>query len=633
MDRVWLVTFIPENITVEVAEGTNLLMAAKKAGIDMESPCGGRGTCGKCAVRVVSGAFEMSSDTHLTEELRQHGYVLACKIKVQDNMEVEVPKFSRLTRHKVLLESKGALDAGSSSYFSKVSINPLCKKLHVKLDPPDLSDMANDFDRVKAYLQREYGLNDIGISLNCLKRLPEGLRKGGWEAALTVVEVNGKAEIIDIKSGKCPKPAYGVAIDIGTTTIAINLVDVGSGKTIDSAGTYNQQSIYGSDVISRIIYTDEFAYGLEVLQNAVIKTINSLINELLNRQGLSRNDIAVAVCAGNTVMSHMFLGITPTYLRLEPYIPAAVKFPGVRAMELGLDINPDSVVYTLPCVASYVGGDITSGVLATMISRSEKLILFIDIGTNGEMVLGNSEWMVTCACSAGPAFEGSGISCGMRAMDGAIDRVEVDAVTLESKYRTIGGIKPIGICGSGLIQALSEMKEAGVIDRAGKVLENWDFHQVRRGNEGMEYILVPAENSGSEQEITVTEGDVKNLLRAKGAIFAGIRTMLQMVQLDINDIDKVYIAGGFGNYINITDAINIGLLPDLPVEKYEYVGNSSLQGAMTVLLCKEALVEIEKIADQMTYLELSVGNQFMDEFISALFIPHTDLGLFPSVGK
>jgi uncharacterized 2Fe-2S/4Fe-4S cluster protein (DUF4445 family) len=632
VDKVYTVTFLPDNVTVNAAEGTNLLLAARTAGIDMQSPCGGRGTCGKCAVRIISGRYEAGTDSHMPEELCREGYVPACRTSVQEDMVVEIPPFSRLTRHKVLLENKG-FRSGSNISFLSDSLRPLCRKLQVRVSPPDLSDMTNDLDRVKTCLSREFGVSNVKISLSCLRKLPALLREGEWEVTLTIVELGNEVEILGIEPGTSTKPAWGLAVDIGTTTVAISLVNLDTGNIADSEGTYNKQSVYGSDVISRIIHTDERQNGLRDLQEAVIDTVNGLMAEVLERQGLCKNDIAVVVCAGNTVMSHLFLAVPPTYLRLEPYVPAAVSFPSVRAKDLGLAVNQDAIVLTLPAVASYVGGDITAGVLATGISRSDKLTLFIDIGTNGELVLGNGEWLVTCACSAGPAFEGSGISCGMRAMTGAIDRVEIDPVTLAARCRTIGDTRPVGICGSGLIQLLAELKKAGITDRAGKILENRNASCIRRGNEGTEYVLVTAERSGSGQDIVVTEGDLKNLLRAKGAIFAGIRTMLQMVQLDIKDIDRVYIAGGFGNCLNIADAVNIGLLPDLPAEKYEYVGNSSLQGAVAVLLSKDELAGIDGIAARMTYLELSVGNLFMEEFVSALFIPHTDLELFPSVGK
>lgn len=628
------VTFMPEKITVSVMRGTNLLIAAKKAGINIESPCGAHGTCGKCAVKIISGACGMHDDSHLSQELKDAGYMLACQIKVKNDMTIEVPNFSRLTRHKVVLSSKRTKFNRENDYFAKNKINPICKKYFVKLEKPDLSDSLNDLDRLKAVLSREHGLNNVDIGLSCLRGLPDTVREGNWEVTITIAEISRKSEIVRIESGRSIRPIYGLAVDIGTTTVVVNLLDTEKGRIIDKAGTYNQQSVYGSDVISRIIYTDENPEGLELLQKAVVKTINELINEVLSKNEINSEDIPVMVCAGNTVMSHLFMGLKATYLRVEPYVPGTIKFPAVKAKELNIGINPDAYIITIPSVASYVGGDITAGVLATMVNHSKALTLFIDIGTNGELVLGNDDWMVTCSCSAGPAFEGSGISCGMRAMEGAIDRIEIDPDTLDVITRTIGDIKPLGICGSGLIYSLSEMMEAGIIDRAGKILDSKKSSRIRTGNEGIEYVLVYAEKSGSGQDIVITEGDIKNLLRAKGAIFAGIRTMLQQVQLDVTDIDRVYIAGGFGNYINITDAINIGLLPDLPFSKFEYVGNSCIQGAMTVLLSQEALIEVEDIADRMTYLELSIGNHFMDEFISALFIPHTDLSLFPTtVGK
>lgn len=622
----YIVKIMPENIIVLVPEGTNLLTATRQIGIDIESPCGGHGTCGKCAVRLISGIVD--EDCFLKKDHDGIDLILACKTEVKGDTVIEIPKFSRLTRHEVLLSNNKEKTAQGIRYFKDTKIDPLCKKVHIVLSEPDLCDSMSDLDRVKLNLSKEFGIEKTDISLNCLRKLSNCLREGNWEVTLTLAFIEGKWDIINVEPGKSSLSALGFAVDIGTTTVVVNLVDLESGKIIDTVGTYNKQAAFGSDVISRIIYIDENADGLESLHTAVIKTINDLIDGMLKKRSINKEDVSFMVCAGNTVMSHLFLKIPPMYIRLEPYIPGASKYPVVKASDLDLVMNPDSPVITLPSVASYVGGDITAGVLATMLTKSEELTLFIDIGTNGELVLGNSDWMVTCSCSAGPAFEGSGISCGMRAMDGAIDLIEIDRESLDVTFRTIGSTKPLGICGSGLIYSLSEMMDAGIIDRAGKIIERTNCKRIRRGNEGLEYVLCYSEESGTGSDIVITEGDIKNLIRAKGAIFAGIRTMLQQVELDIDAIDRIYIAGGFGNYINITDAVNIGLLPDLPREKYEYIGNSSVQGAMIVLLSREALTEIEDIADKMTYIELSIGNKFMDEFISALFIPHTDLALF-----
>lgn len=626
------VTFLPDNIEITVEEGTNLLEAARTAGIELGSPCGGSGTCGKCAVRVASGAYEAGNDFHLTEEWKAQGYTLSCTASVKGDLTVEIPEKSRMKKHKVVLSERQIRENG---FLQQNGKNPVGRKYHLVLTKPDLADNMNDLDRVRKALKKEYGVTEAMISLDCLRKLPEAIRLGDFEITVTVIMSQGRCEIIGVESGKAEKPAFGAAVDMGTTTVVVVLVDLESETIVDQEGTYNKQATYGSDVISRIIYADENRDGLNVLKEAAIDTVNELLAELLARNDLSAEDIISMVCGGNTVMTHLLLGVTPTYLRLEPYLPAAVTFPSVKAGTLGIGIHFHAPVLTLPSVASYVGGDISAGVFAILPKDSDELNLFIDIGTNGELVLGNSEWLVTCSCSAGPAFEGSGINCGMRAMDGAIDWIEIDPVNMEAGYRVINGGKPLGICGSGLIYSLSEMLEAGIIDRAGKIRTQPETgaggSRIRIGWEGPEYLLVPASKSGTGRDIVITEGDIKNLLRAKGAIFAGIRTMLQQVQLDMSVISNVFIAGGFGKYINITDAVRIGLLPDLPEEKYEYVGNSCIQGAILGLLSREALVEMDEIASKMTYLELSIGNQFMDEFISAVFIPHTDLSLFPSL--
>jgi uncharacterized 2Fe-2S/4Fe-4S cluster protein (DUF4445 family) len=627
------VTVMPENRTVSVQKGTSLLAAAKKAGIDIVSPCGRQGTCGKCAVKVISGACKIGEDTHFPPDIKNAGFIPACQAEVESDLVIEVPPASRLTKHKVVLSSQKTRFSREHDYFADKKMDPFSRKYFIKLEKPTLSDSMNDLDRLKTALGKAYGLENLQINLECLKNLPEALRAGDWQITATVADMNGVDEIVGLEPGKSEKPAMGLAVDLGTTTVVVSILELENGKVIDKAGSYNKQAAYGSDVISRIVYADETANGLDIMQRAVINTVNELIEELIVKNGLERKELSSMVVGGNTVMTHLFFGVTATYLRLDPYVPGAIQFPAVKARQLGVAINPEAPVISIPSVASYVGGDITAGVLATMLTYSKELTLFIDIGTNGELVLGNNEWMVTCSCSAGPAFEGSGISCGMRAMDGAIDRIDIDGESFEVRCRTIGDCKPLGICGSGLIYSLSEMMEAGIIDRAGQINENINSPRIRRSSEELEYVLVFARDSGSGKDITVTGSDIKNLLRAKGAIFAGIRTMLQEVQLNVADIDRVYIAGGFGNYINITDAVNIGLLPDLPAEKYEYVGNSCLQGAMLVLLSREAYREAIEISGRMTYLELSAGNRFMEEFVSAVFIPHTDLSLFPTQGK
>ena len=607
------VTFLPDNVGITVEEGTSLLEAARLAGIDLVNPCGGKGTCGKCAVRIVSGE-------------PGKGDVLSCAENVHGDVTVEIPERSRMGKHKVLLsESRISGD----KFWNTHTLNPVARKYHLTIPEPTLTDNINDLDRLKKALKNNYKIEDADISTRCLRMLPETIRRGGFEITVTAVTLKKRCEIIAVEPGKAVKPAYGAAIDIGTTTVAAAILNLETGEIVDQEGSYNKQASYGADVITRIIYADENDDGLTALKSAAVDTINGLLEIMLERNGLNADDIVCMVCGGNTVMTHLFLGVAPTYLRLEPYVPAAVSFPAVKADEMGVRIYPDAPLLTIPSVASYVGGDITAGLFATVPAYAEDISLFIDVGTNGELALGNCDWLVTCSCSAGPAFEGSGVSSGMRAMKGAIDRVEIDRDSLEASYRVIDGAKPVGICGSGLICAISEMRGAGIIDRAGKIQTERKSGNVRVGQEP-EYLLVSKEDGGGG-DIVITESDVKNLLRAKAAIFAGIRTMLAQVQMDISDIANIYIAGGFGKFINITDAVRIGMLPDLPVEKYEYVGNSCLRGAMQGLLSLEALTEMEVLAGRMTYIELSIGNQFMEEFISALFIPHTDLSLFPGL--
>ncbi len=622
------VTILPENAAVTVKKGTSLLNAARQAGIGVISPCGGAGTCGKCAVKVLSGEYEPGDAGSFPEKLREEGYISACQARAVTDLVIEVPAFARLLRHEVVLSSKDSGPGIGYGHAEDIITDPVSRKCFVKLDAPTLSDNLNDLDRLKMALNREHGIDNPVIGTGCLAVLPYIVRKGDWSVTATLAEVNGVTEIIRVEPGNSIKPAIGLTVDLGTTTVAARLVDLGRGTVIDQAGTYNRQCAYGSDVISRICYTEDDPEGIKSMQQAAVDTINELAVALAAKNGLDGDDISVMAVGGNTVMIHLLFGITTSWLRREPYVPSAVKFSDIKAGLYGFAVNPEAPVITMPSVASYVGGDITAGVLATRLARSEEHVLFADIGTNGEMVLGNNDWMIACSCSAGPAFEGSGISCGLRAMDGAIDRIEIDEATYDVSCRMIGNIKPLGICGSGLIYSLSEMMRAGIIDRAGQINGSIPSRRIRRGGEGLEYVLVFAEESGSGRDIVITDSDIKNLLRAKGAIFAGIRTMLREVRLGFDDISKIYIAGGFGNYINITDAINIGMFPDIPEEKYEYVGNSCIQGTMLAMVNRKAHREALDIADKMTCLELSSGGAFMEEFVQALFIPHTDLELF-----
>uniref|UniRef100_A0A7C2HU81 DUF4445 domain-containing protein n=1 Tax=Ammonifex degensii TaxID=42838 RepID=A0A7C2HU81_9THEO len=628
-----VVFFLPDELEVEIDAGQTLLQAAAQAGITLRGACGGKGVCGRCRVQVKSGEVTRDGAGKITPEEAEAGWVLACQAVPAGKVAVFIPEASRLAEHRVLLaERQAGVIAAVEEEAAELA--PLFRREVVGLPAPTLADNTADYTRLTWVLQHNWGIERFWTSRKVLQDLPRVLRETNWRVAVDLAAVDGWTEIQGVKpAGEEDGAAFGLAVDIGTTTVAVELVNLENGAVIGSAGTYNRQAAFGDDVISRIVYATEVSGGRAGLQKAVTGTINGLVTELLHAQGLTAQDIRAVVCAGNTTMIHLFLGLDPTYIRLEPYVPSATLPPPVRAAELGLKVHPEAWVYCLPGVASYVGGDITAGVKVTGMAEAEPLTLFLDIGTNGEMVLGNREWLMACACSAGPAFEGSGIASGMRAVAGAIEAVRVLPGGFEVVYRTVNNEKPLGICGSGLIDALSSLYRAGVIDRSGRFVRGLDTPRVREGKEGPEFVVAWESETGNQKDIVLTQADLQNLMRAKAAVFAGIRTLLNAVELEINAVERVFIAGGFGRFINVRDAVAIGMLPDLPLERYIYIGNSALRGARLALLSEKVWQEIKKIARRVTCVELSTEGRFMEEFVSALFLPHTDMSLFPSVEK
>ncbi|PRR69804.1 ASKHA domain-containing protein [Neomoorella humiferrea] len=621
----YTVTFMPDNIAVQVDKGTNVLEAAQKAGIPIKSTCGGAGTCGRCLIKVKEGQIHFKGG-HLSAEAREEGYFLACQTIIEGDVIVEVPPISLLGKHQVLLQDKGRLQDGLADLPASYSLDPHCEIATLHLKEPTLEENNSDLNRLLMTLRKEKGVEGRA-SLKFLQDLPEILRQAGWHVDVTLARADGRLlKVSPAGTGRC----FGLAVDLGTTTIVVSLLDLLNGRRIGRNGNYNRQAIYGDDVISRVIHATGQPGGLEELRQAALTTISEITSSLLNKYGIAPAEVTVAAVAGNTIMSHLLLGVNPKYIRLQPYIPAANEWPDLTAGEIGLPINPLAPVYVFPSVASYVGGDIVAGVLFTRLAMEENLTLFIDIGTNGEMVLGNKDWLISCACSAGPAFEGSGITCGMRAMEGAIEGVNIDPQTFEVELDIIGGCRPAGLCGSGLIDCLAKLRRAGLIDRTGNFQEAVT-PRLRSTDEGYEFVLAWGAESSHGKDIVITSADIKNLIRSKGAVFAGIQSLLKTVSLELDAIDKIIIAGGFGNYLSIPNAVEIGLLPDLPAEKYVFAGNTSLKGAELVLLSRQAWLDALELARKMTYIELSVGNLFMEEFVSALFLPHTQLELFPSV--
>ncbi len=628
------VTFLTDNITVEVEPQTSLFKAAKAAGVYVLSSCGGKGNCGKCKVVIKSGQVEPGrSRSFLTAEENERGYVLACHSVITEDITVEIPPESRMqAKHKIATGAKteelfSILESAGGCLESRIN------RLYLELSPPTLDDNISDYERIRRALEQAgFDASNLHMNYLVLKKLAQVLRESGWRVTVSIAAAGRVLEVLDIFPGDATKTRYGAAVDIGTTTVVVYLVDMTTGKVLGSASTYNSQVNCGDDVITRIVYATE-KNGLSELQGLAVGNISSMLSELAARHNIQPGMIDYIVVAGNTTMTHLFYGVNPEYIRLEPYIPTATFFPLVRGKNIGLSIDPQAIIYAMPSVASYVGGDITAGVLVSQIHKQEKLSLFIDVGTNGEIVLGNRDWLVTAACSAGPAFEGSGIKFGMRAMEGAIEEVEIDPKTYDVNYRVIGDVKPIGICGSGMIDALAEMYLTGVIDQKGKMREEIGSKRIRRGESGLEYVLAWRVESAVNKEIVITEVDLDNLIRAKAAIYAGFSTLLGHMGVGFADVDKIYIAGGFGRYIDVERAITIGMLPDLPVEKFVFLGNTSIIGAYYALLCDRLRHEAEEIAKKMTYIELSVSRSFMDEYLSALFLPHTNLEAFPTVKR
>ncbi|MBI5195350.1 MAG: DUF4445 domain-containing protein [Nitrospirae bacterium] len=611
--------------TITGSPDKSILESLKNEGIFLTSSCGSKGTCGKCKIVIRSGKVNARSAIKLTQEELQKNYALACQSFPLGDLSIEIPKESHLTLEGRIATGRSK-DLQALLPSTGVKIEPLTERIVLHLPAPSLDDNISDLERLKRELVSK-GLGCLRVPFRFLTGLAEKVRKSNWEITLSVIYSENCNEITNIFPGDKKSRQYGIAIDIGTTTLVVYLVNLNNGDVIDIASTYNSQINYGDDVITRIVYASEHN-GLRHLNHTVISDINAMLALLRKNHHINIKSIDNVVAAGNTTMTHLFLGLDPGAIREEPYIPTANVFPLSFAGELGIKINPDTPVYTFPCVASYVGGDIAAGVLASRLHKKNELCLFLDIGTNGEIVLGNSEFLVAAACSAGPCFEGSGIKHGMRATEGAIEDVVMDRKTLEPEIKIIGGTAPIGICGSGMIDLAAEMFLTGILNQKGK-LQKGISQRVREAEDGAEFVLYQ-ENG---RDLVLTEPDIENIIRAKAAIYAGCSILLKEVGFTFNDVRKVYIAGGFGKFLDINKAIILGMLPDISREKFEFLGNTSITGAYLCMLSRRMREEAEEIARKMTYLELSVSRSFMDEYVSGLFIPHTNMEAFPSVKK
>ncbi|HBG92379.1 MAG: hypothetical protein A2X54_00365 [Nitrospirae bacterium GWF2_44_13] len=607
--------------SIPIAKDESILSALKRSGVYLVASCGGKGTCGKCRVKIQGGKYRTSASGKISQVDKEKGIVLACQTFPENDISVEILEEARLVVGDKIALAKSKDLAELFRSFGK-EIAPIVKRFNIKLPRPTIEDHISDLERLKRELEIK-GIKGMRFSQAFISSMADDLRKHNWEIHLAYVD---GPEAIFVTSEK-QTSRYGIAVDIGTTTVVVYLIDLSDGKLIDVGSTYNSQIRYGDDVITRIVHATEGG-GLEELRDTVTEDINNILETIIEKHGINKEHVECAVVSGNTTMSHLFWGLNPGHIREEPYIPTVNSFPLWKAGTARLHINKQAPVYTLPCVASYVGGDIVSGVLASKMHKNTETALFMDIGTNGEIAVGNNEWLVTAACSAGPCFEGSGIKHGMRATEGAIEAVKIAPDTFEPSVSVIGNTVPIGICGSGMIDVISEMLISGVIDQKGKFVREIKTGRLRQGDEGMEFVI----HKGAK-DIVLTEVDIENIMRAKAAIYAGIALLIKEVGFTLDNIERVYVAGGFGNYLNVDRAIIIGMLPDIPKEKFRFLGNTSITGAYLCLLSEDLRQEAEEIARKMTYMELSVSRNFMDEYMSALFLPHTDLSLFPTVAK
>ncbi|MDR1318704.1 MAG: ASKHA domain-containing protein [Treponema sp.] len=635
-----------EDVSIFAFFGESLLDAAKRANLALDAPCGGNGTCGKCRVKLLAGTVRSEPGQHISPEEFAEGHRLACTSAVISHIAVQVSGMALAYQDRIKVSGRGVVRERNIFRSLQKDLKAMglekdsgFELITVKLEPPSGGDAAADRERLLRKMSVQTGLKeeDIGFSLHALRRLPAALRVTDFSIVCVLRRETGTKSgitIMDVFPGNTSPPPViaGMAIDIGTTTVAALMVDLSSGEILTMGSAGNGQIRYGADVISRIIESARPG-GLERLRSAVTEEcVAPLIRDMSKTAGLEPENIYRVAVAGNTTMTHLFMGINPEYLRLEPYVPAFFESGSLKSADLNLGVHPDADVLIAPAIGSYVGGDITAGVFSSMLFKKESLSLFIDLGTNGELALGNSEFLMSCACSAGPAFEGGDISCGMRATDGAIEACHVNRDTLEPAIMIVGSMeqKPLGICGSGLIDLVGELFRCGIINAKGKFIK--EGKRIRRDEWGTaSYVVAFAGDTADGRDVALSEPDIDNFIRAKGAIFSAIRTMLAALDFPVDAIENVYVAGGIGGGINMRQAIRIGMLPNLPAKKYHYIGNSSMHGAFAMLTARRAGEMVTEIGRGMTYLELSSHPGYMDEFVAACFLPHTNGALFDQV--
>ena len=622
------ILFEPSGLKTEVPVGATILDAARRAGVYLTSICGGDGYCGKCKVVVNAGEVESPPTTLLSPQETRENTVLACQARIRSDLTVTVPRSHALDTGRIVVDSDAhrfselpGEDLGEGVF----PFEPLVRRLYLEMSPPTMEDQVADHERLYMAIRERLDVPLLQTGYRILQQLPALLQRTEYKVTAIVAERGGVAEVVDVEPGDTSRCNYAVVVDLGTTTVVAQLVDLDAAATIDAEATYNSQMHFGDDYIRRIIYAEEHD-AFEEMQRRIVHDVNDLVQTLAVRQGIELQCIASVICAGNTAMVHFLLNLDPRRIRRTPYVPSAAWIPPIRAAEAGIRINKRGILYVLPAVGAYVGSDIVAGVLATRLHEAPGLSLFIDIGTNGEVVLGSKEWMVCASSSAGPAFEGSGIKHGMRAAAGAIERAAVTEGG-EFEFQTIGREAPRGLCGTGLLDTLAGLLEIGAIDRTGR-FAGADDPRLAEGPDGPEFTLVPARDG--QDAIVITQADVSNLVRSKAGVYAAIQILMESTGTTYDGLEAIYVAGGFGNYLDVRKAIAIGMLPDIPPERIHFVGNTSVAGAKMAIMSRKALAKAEEIADRMTYFDLMNHPKYMDAFMQANFLPHTDMARFPS---
>ncbi len=629
------VIFQPSGRRGEIEEGKTLLEAAQALGVDIEAVCGSKKVCGKCKVRIEEGFFEkdnieskMEHLSPLTDDEKEHlkpedgpGMRLACATKIHGDVKVFVPERSRAGKQIVRKAAKELT----------IALDPAVKKYNLELPQPSLHDMTTgDMERVLSFMEKEYGLKGLYFDYQTLRELQDAIRKGEWKITVTVWM---DREIIKVEPGFV-EPSYGLAVDVGTTTVVGYLCDLNTGKVINTESMMNPQVPYGEDVMSRITYAMTNPDGLEKMQKAIIEGLNEIVERVsadLRTNGKNGgSNITDMTIVFNTAMHHIFLGFNPEYIGRSPFIPAVQKALNIKARDIGVKINPASYVHVLPIEAGFVGADNVGVLIAEEPYNQDEMVLIIDIGTNGELLLGNRDKVYSTSCATGPAFEGAQIKFGMRAAPGAIEKIRIDPETREPQYKVIGKadwhthlqeINAKGICGSGIIDAVAEMFKAGIIDKSGKFRMDLETPRVRKGNDGKpEYVIAWAEETSIGTDITITQADVRALQLAKGALYAGAKLMMQ--RIGIKTLDRVILAGAFGSYIDKESALTLGMFPDCEIDRVYAVGNAAGDGARMALLNRSKRTEADEKARWVEFVEIAVEPEFEKEFMRAMHIPH-----------